>query len=701
MFCRLVNSGLAGIFVFFAVISKGGSCYAGPPSFQSVKDHIIRSESHLFDRMGRLIHERRVNHRIRQMGWVALNEVSQVFVDAVIASEDRRFFRHRGVDWVALASAAGQSLLGRSSRGASTISMQVAAAVDSSLKPKKNFRRLLKQKFSQVSAATELERSWSKSQILEAYFNLISFRGELQGIRSAALGLFAKEPSGINLQESLVLAALIRSPNAPIQVVATRACALGRMLDSRFACLDLEKWIQARGLTPRAFPSTVALAPHVARTEDFHSTLDADIQKKVMDILRRQVLSFRKQNMNDAAALVVDNKTGQVLAYVGSVGDLSSAPAVDGVRALRQAGSTLKPFIYGLALEKKYLTASSFVDDSATNISLGVGSVYRPQDFDREYHGLDVTVRSALASSLNIPAVKTLQMVGVGTLIQRMRELGFTRLRSAEFYGPSLALGTADVSLWELVNAYRTLANLGLKGQLTIDAQEPVLPALDRVLQADAAFIISDILSDKVARSLTFGLDTPLALHFWAAAKTGTSKDMRDNWCIGYSNRYTVGVWAGNFSGESMWNVTGLSGAAPAWAEIMQSLPEAHLAGLQRPPVGVSRVQGEWYIQGTEPSLDLGAVQRSQSGSGKEIEKITYPVQGLVIARDPDIPPQNQKIHFEKSVPKSTTQWQLNGKILTDRGTYAWTPERAGQYELKLITSSGEVVDQVSFSVRN
>jgi penicillin-binding protein 1C len=406
--------------------------------------------------------------------------------------------------------------------------------------------------------------------------------------------------------------------------------------------------------------------------------------------------------MNDAAALVVDNQTGQVLAYLGNIGTLSSAISVDGVRAHRQAGSTLKPFLYSLALEQKYLTASSKLDDSVTDFSLGTGSVYQPKDFDHEYHGDAVTLRLALASSLNIPAVKTLQLIGVGRLIEQMNALGFQNLRSEEFYGPSLALGTADVSLWELVNAYRTLANGGRWSPLTLSPLPEKQVPFKNAISSEASFIIADILSDKMSRSLTFGLDSPLSLRFWTAAKTGTSKDMKDNWCIGFSSRYTVGVWAGNFSGAPMWNVTGVSGAAPAWAEIMEVLHRsattlAHKDLVPKPPRGVLHVKGEWYIRGTEPSPLLVHAEAKPTHA----TKILYPVEGLMIARDPDIPPDHQKVFFESNLHHPSDKWVLNHQELASAQTsHAWQPDKPGHYKLQLVSSTGKVLDQVHFSVR-
>ncbi len=675
-----------------------GSAQASTPAFEEVRDRLIRSETAVLDRTGQVIHEQRTNLKKRQLGWVPISAISPSLQEAVIASEDQRFESHLGVDPWAIVGALKDRIRAKSSRGASTISMQVASMLDERLTPKHR-RREWGQKLSQAVQALEIERSWSKSQILETYLNLVSFRGELQGVASAARGLFGKDPTGLNREESLVLASLIRAPEAHEDQVARRACALGSKLSPAVDCARVTDLLRGRRLWPQVFAPTAALAPHAARQllkqGEHRSTLDSRIQARVTETLRKHVLSLRSRNMNDAAAVVVENATGKVLAYVGSVGSLSSAGEVDGVRARRQAGSTLKPFLYGLALERRYLTAASRLDDSATDISLGPGSVYHPQDFDHEYHGEDVTLRLALASSLNVPAVRTLQLVGVDRLVGRMKALGFSAMRSEEFYGPSLALGTADVSLWELVNAYRTLANQGRWSEMRISAS-PSSARIRRVMPSDAAFVIADILSDRLSRSLTFGLESPLSMRFWTAAKTGTSKDMRDNWCVGFSARYTVGVWAGNFSGQPMRNVTGISGAAPAWAEIVEFLHQSGKDKAPKPPRGLVRVAGEWYLKGTEPNPAFSNVSKPTHQA-----QITYPVEGLLIARDPDIPTERQRVFFEASSPTSSLRWVLNTQALGSADQpLAWRPEKPGNYELKLVDAQDQVVDRVEFMVR-
>jgi len=676
-------------------------------SFEHVRAHTHPSEGLLLDRNHEILQEYRVDKGIRQLEWVSLQMISPVLKNAIVHSEDREFWDHHGVDWKALVKASVKNLFQSHPRGASTITMQLASILDRQLVPKKKRRDYL-QKVKQIQSARELEKSWSKEQILEAYLNLVSFRGELRGITAASYGLFSKAPYGIDENEAFILAALIRSPGSAISDVEKRACHLGKQMKVGFQCDVLRETLNRDTLQARSIRPQMALAPHLVKrirnASRAQVTLDRKLQEFVLKVLQRQILSIQNKNAHDAAALVVDNKTGEVLAYVGGVGqELSSAFYVDGVRAERQAGSSLKPFLYGLALDRKYLTAASFLDDSALDIPI-LGSVYRPKNYDNDYHGKNITVRIALASSLNIPAVKTINLVGVEAFVRQLKVLGFNSLREADYYGPSLALGAADITLWDLVNAYRTFANQGVWSELKLEKDEKNLLPNRKVFSPEAAYVISDILSDRESRSLTFGLENPLALRFWAAVKTGTSKDMRDNWCIGYSDRYTVGVWVGNFSGEPMWNVTGVTGAAPAWAEVMKGLHRGLTNHPPRVPKGLVLAQDsnrkEWYFRGTEPVSFSKGLSYPQDVTPLRT-RITYPVDGMVIARDPDIPPESQRLFFDSNAPHQALKWILNGKeIQSSNHLVSWQPIVSGSYRLSVLDADGSLLDSVQFLVR-
>jgi penicillin-binding protein 1C len=675
------------------------------PAFKEVRAGHNRSESILLDRHGELLQELRTNSRSRRLDWVQFQDVSPALPAAVLAAEDQRFYNHRGVDWASLAGGFA-GLFNSGTRGASTITMQLAARLDSELQPAGRHRTIY-QKWEQMREARALERSWSKEQILEAYLNLVSYRGELQGLAAAAGGLFAKQVHGLTQTESVMLAALIRSPNADPSQVIQRACRLADSMNLHLSHSDISALAGEALNRPYFIRPQAALAPHVAQRlfaearggqppDRIVCTIDRSLQQFASDTLCRHIMSVHSQNMHDGAVLVLDNATGEVLSYVGNIGEAGSARYVDGVQALRQAGSTLKPLIYGAAIDQRILTAASIIDDSPLDIPVA-GGIYRPNNYDKVFHG-QVAVRTALASSLNVPAVKTLNLVGIDEALRVLEAAGFDKLQTAEFYGPSLALGAADVRLCELTNAYRCLANKGVWSPISFTFGKP--PGQSRqVLSSQAAFIVLDILSDRESRARTFSLESPLSTRFWTAVKTGTSKDMRDNWCVGSSSRYTVGVWTGNFSGEPMWNVSGITGAAPVWVDIMNWLHHDHTSSAPAAPPGVLIAQTpegqgrkEWFIRGTE-----NAVLAGTAGPGF---RIVYPASGTIFALDPDIPSEDQKLFFEAQPKDGLLHWVLDGQRIGSAGALLlWTPVR-GKHALSLADASERIVDSVNFEVR-
>jgi penicillin-binding protein 1C len=680
------------------------------PSFAEVRESFRPTDMSLLDRHGQILHEQRLDLHGRRLAWTSLADISPALQAAVVASEDRRFYRHRGVDSRALLGAVAGALVGKPLRGASTISMQLITLIDPELRHR-GTPRTISQKLRQIRLALVLERRWSKAEILEAYLNLVSYRGELQGIAAAAGVLFGKAPHGITDTEAAILAVLLRGPNAEPATVTRRAWALQQIHGGAATPADMSASVERAFNTPAGTGPRASLAPHVARRllrttygpRSVRSTLDSRLQELAGDILRRHLMEVRTQRVYDGAVLVVENHTGEVLAYVAGSGNLSSARHVDGIQARRQTGSLLKPFLYGMALERKILTPASLLEDEPLDVPV-LGGLYRPRNYDEQFRGL-VSVRTALASSLNIPAVRTLELVGAEAFVQQIRGLGLEgAIESGDYYGPSLALGSVDASLWELVHAYRTLAKGGVWTPLRLTPGEPNAHASRRIYSEATAFLLSHILSDRDSRSVTFGLENPLATRFWSAVKTGTSKEMRDNWCIGYTGQYTVGVWVGNLSGEPMRHVSGVTGAAPIWGEIAAwlhrttpSLPMAPPAGvLERQvtfPDGVEPARNEWFLQGTEPQPPA---ERLAGGS----PQIQMPVSGEVIALDPDIPAPHQRVVFAGDGVSIGLRWELNGQELGPvTGPLLWEP-MPGQHTLSLVDHERRALDTVHFEVR-
>lgn len=678
-----------------------------PPTRSAVVAAYVPSDAVLEARDGRPLQYVRIDPTRRRLAWTPLAEISPALVRAVVEAEDRRFYAHPGVDPWALGGAAWQRLSSGTRRGGSTITMQLAALLDESLRPAHGRRRSVREKLRQMQAAVALDAAWGKDQILEAYLNLAAFRGEVEGVRAAAEVLLEKSPHGIDAAEAALLAALLPAPSAPPEVVRRRARRLAS--PTRVADADLDRAAGRVFARPDGRGPTPRLAPHLARrllgsrpgVRAVRSTVDADLQRYASRALQRELASIRHSNVRDGAVVVLDNASGDVLAYVASSGPHATARHVDGVRARRQAGSTLKPFLYALAIERRLLTAASLLDDSPLEVPLG-GAVYRPRNYDDGFRGT-VTLRTALASSLNVPAVRTQRLVGEPAFVDRLAALGFTDLvTTGDHYGPSLTLGTAEVSLIELANAYRSLARGGVRAPVRL-ADDAASGTERRVFSPETSFVVAHILSDREARSATFGLENALATRFWTAVKTGTSKEMRDNWCVGFSERYTVAVWVGNSSGEPMHHVSGITGAAPTWLAVMSHLHRDVPSTAPRPPTGLvqrtlsfpdGRRRPEWFLRGTEPATSR--IERARAPT-----RIQSPVDQAIHVLDPNIPPTRERIALVAEPPDPALSWRMNGTPLGSAGAPLLWPPRAGRHELVLEGAAGNVVDRLEFRVRS
>ena len=730
----------------------------------------------------------RTDATVRRGQWVPLADVSPALRQALVLSEDKRFYEHSGVDWRAASAAAWGNLWNQRTRGASTITMQLAGLLDGDWRQGPGGRTVV-QKLGQTVAAQVLDRRWRKDQILEAYLNLVPFRSELVGIDALSRTLFGKAAHGLDDREAAVAAALVRAPNARPALVAQRACGVLRDMHAQAAsprarraampaptdpvdCDALDLFTTA-ALQRRAFDASEGVAPHFGRhllrqrgskdgapaPERVVSTMRAPLQRFAVQSLQQHLRELHGRNVEDGAVVVLDNATGAVLAWVGSSGQLSQASEVDGVLALRQPGSTLKPFLYGQAIAERRLTAASLVQDSPAHIATA-GGLYIPQNYDRQFKGW-VSVRTALAASLNVPAVRTLVMVTPDAFHRQLRAVGLPLRESGNYFGYSLALGSPEVPLLHLTNAFRTLANTGRYSPVVLAAPAQgrgpdFAPAMD----PRAAFIVGDILSDSNARTRTFGTDSVLATRFWSAVKTGTSKDMRDNWAVGWSERYTVGVWVGNASGAAMHDVSGTSGAAPIWAAVMGFLHARERSRAPAPPPGLvhapvqfgaaagtgpgsaadgaqpqrmrgvhptTRAQGtadamvpleaaraEWFLPGTQQRLfaidSVAATadwvsaraqkgpENATLGRAGPAPRITSPAPGTIVALDPDIPPSRQLLQFTASG-QGALSWRMDGKPLGRGPRLAWLPW-PGRHVLQLTGERGEVLDEIRIEVR-
>jgi penicillin-binding protein 1C len=672
------------------------------PRYREVRAGWQASDAWLRDRDGRLLDTIRVDFAVRRLAWVTLDKVSPLLRAAVVSAEDKRFLSHGGVDWRGLAGSLWAGLHGRAARGASTLTMQLAGFLAPDLGGPGG--RRLRDKLRQIRAARAIEAHWSKDQILEAYLNLASFRGETQGIGAASRALFGKAPDALARDDALLLAALLPAPQADATAVARRACRLGHVADCNLMIAEAE----AMTGPARRLADDPDLAPHLAvrllRTpgETVTTTLDSHLQAIAIVALRRQLLALGDR-ARDGAVVVVDNASGDVLAYVGGVGGASTAAAVDSVAAYRQAGSTLKPFLYGQTIERGFLTPASILDDSPVQLDTASG-LYVPKDYDHEYKG-PVSVRTALAGSLNLPAVRALLLDGVEDFRDRLWDMGYRGLtQDGDYYGYSLALGSAEVTLLEQAAAYRALGDGGRYRPLRLRADDPAGETRP-VMTPAAAWIVADMMADTDARAVTFGVDSALRLPFWAAAKTGTSKAMRDNWCIGFSDRFTVAVWVGNAEGDAMTHVSGTSGAAPVWRDVMLAL---HLdrPGREAPrPAGVDRrvvrfadaiepSRADYFLGGTGQTVLAAAPPTARR------PRIVTPVSGTVFALDPDIPIDRQRIRMLVVGAVAGERLRLDGQDLGAADAGPMVLPGPGLHRLALVDVSGRILDRSLFTVR-
>ncbi len=673
--------------------------------------------------------------------WLGPKDVSPWLTRAVVAAEDKTFFRHGGVDPYAVLRAFAQNLRSRKVvSGASTITQQLVRNIYHS-------PRSVPAKVFEAWVAVRLEHSLSKNEILLQYLNRIPFGNQAYGAEAAARLYFGKPAAHLDLAESAFLAALPRSPSLLSPYRSFRAAKakqesvlrqmrkmgfigeddLRRSLAEKLAVIPDAESFRA----PHFCDFVLAGLPLESRRGlgGIRTTLDATLQGKVETLLRGHLDQLRGRGISNGAAVVLDNGTGDVLALVGSRDffDPEHDGQVNGALSLRQPGSAMKPFTYALALEAGW-TAASVIEDSMVQFPTD-GGFYLPKNYDRRYHG-PVRMRGALACSYNIPAVSILEKLGTNRLFLKLKAIGFDSLRKdSDYYGLGLTLGNGEVTLLELVRAYAALCRGGsaFRERTVLAAYDsgnrdlplPARPPASRVFSPQAAYIITDILADKDARVPSFGYRSPLSLPFPAAAKTGTSKDFRDNWTVGYTPRYTVGVWVGNFDGTPMANVSGITGCGPLFRDIMLLLEKDRdpldfpvppgltrtaicpLSGL-RPNARCPGAKDELFIAGSEPAGVCGLSHQPGSGlgpltfatapsAGEGRFKIISPQEGDIFKLDPILRRGYQSLTLRVRVPSGagieTVTWWVNGKKLgraTAPFSAVWGLE-PGSYVIKAV----------------
>lgn len=733
---RIFQRNPARIIVVGVVIILGFVFYIfwDLPPLDSLPETYMTPSVRITDRNDRLLYEI-LPHEGGRNTVLSIANIPQCLKDATIAVEDKNFYTNPGVDLTGIIRALWINLKGGETiAGGSTITQQVARNL--LLSQDERAERTLRRKLREAVLAAQMTRKLSKDEILALYLNQINYGGLAYGVEAASQTYFGKPASELLLPECALIAGLPQAPGVynpftnPDLAKERQSIVLGLMEKQGYITREQRVGAESTPLSYNPVPYPIE-APHFiwiikdqidrltsqglldpGQSIIVRTTLDLDAQRLAEEILKRRIDEFKSEgaalshNVNNAALVVLDPTNGEILALVGSADyfDESIDGALDMAISPRQTGSAFKPFVYALALDPARAdawTAATPILDVFTTFNLRDGTAYTPVNYDGFEHGV-VPLREALGSSLNIPAVKALQHVGIENTINLAQRLGITSLGEAGQYDLSLVLGGGQISLLELSTAYATLANNGYyTGHVSIvdihDADNHLLYKPDsnpplQILDPRVVWLVSDILSDDSARSTGFGLNSTLKLDRTAAVKTGTTTNFHDNWTIGYTPDLVVGVWVGNSGYEAMHDVTGLTGAAPIWYEVMRGLLQGRPDHSFTRPDGLTQVEVcdlsgllptsacpnthmEWFITGTEPTQMDSTYQQIW------IDALTNSL------ADDSTPIERRQSITVLNLPVEAQEWARKQglPLLSD---YSQTPENLSRQENQLVLLS-------------
>lgn len=684
-----------------------------------------RDDAHiLLDRHGQVLAE-------EAGGWNVQNEVPLYRIprrlqDAVLTAEDRRFYVHRGVDWLARAHGLWQGLrAGRNVRGASTITEQVVRM----LVPRP---RTIWSKWLEGFDARRLEARYTKADILEFYLNQVPYASNRRGVANAARFYFDRDLDTLDTREMIALAILPRAPSGldpyrgGVKVLDRRSVTLATAM-RRAGLLPADEWQTAvetpLDLQPPPRRSAIGHFRNYVERElaaerhndndaaprSIRTTLDAGLVSFAQDLLDQRLKSLAPRQVHNGALLVADHRTGEILAWVVAGADAdASTPGrfLDAVLIPRQPGSALKPFLYAAAFDAGWSPAVR-IEDAPYSEAIGTG-LHRFNNYSHHFYG-EVSVRQALGNSLNIPAIHAVDFVGPDRYLDLLHQLGFASLKkTAGFYGDGLALGNGEVSLLELVRGYAALANEGRTIPLKAVAREKAETRGVQVLSRDATTMIGNILSDPWARVMEFGRYSTLNLPVQTAVKTGTSTDYRDAWAVGFDSRYVAGIWMGNLDQAPTDGITGSTGPALVLRGVFAYLNRDRNTG-RLPLADDLKVTDSCAFgrAGCEQVYDLrsDAPLLNPLQKGEEVgPAILAPTPNLRLAYDPRLPEDRQLYRFEIGGIESddAVTWLVNGAPVGHGERYLW-PVRRGSYavEARVETADGaRAVGPVAFTVR-
>lgn len=627
---------------------------------------------------------------------VPLYAAPPLLLQAFVTAEDKTFWQHHGVDWRAKGAALKQNISSRRIvRGASTITEQVVRILVD--RP-----RTLWSKWLEMWEAHLLENGASKHEILEFYINQVPFASHRRGVTQASHYFFNRDLSTLTPKEILALVVMVRAPSS------TNAHNPSTRLEQGITRLaqSLSLTLSDAPLSLERETNLMIEAPHFIRycrektsgQRLLRTTLDGRLQYHVQRLLRRRIQALAPKNVNHASVIVMDHTTGEILVWAVADQNPDTPQHIDAVRTLRQPGSALKPFLYAAALEKGWTVATK-IEDAPLSGTVGCG-LHRFRNYSDTYYG-HVSVREALGNSLNIPAIKTINFVGVSSFLDILKKLGFHHLtRASSVYDEGLALGNGEVTLLELVEAFAVLANKGLTQPHKIFLEDKSIP--QRIFKPETTSLISHVLSDPWARRLEFGINSVMNLPIQTATKTGTSTDYRDAWTVGYNHRYVVGIWMGNLDHAPMEKVTGSTGPAIVLRAIFALLnQQTQSRKLYMSPSLTSR-----EIDNRVEYFDPEATSVEHDAGAKK-PSFVQPTHNLRLAYDPRIPRDKQFFEFRLDgvTEGETVEWRINDTVFKEtKSPQCLWPVEQGTYHLSAVIKGQDgtnyAVERVTFYVR-
>jgi penicillin-binding protein 1C len=667
---------------------------------------------------------------------ITLNQMGPWLPRVTVALEDRRFYEHHGIDWRAALAAGARNLRSRHVvSGASTITQQLVKLATG------REQRSWRSKLYEAVVARKLEHRWTKERILTEYLNRSSYGNRRLGPEAAARAYFGKAARDLTLSEAIFLSGLPQAPTRfnpwrhPDEAARKYDRSLARLVELGVITRDQQSLLARPPRIAHVDPPRLAshfvdavIARNPGSRGPVRTTLDLDLQTMAERLVQSHLSALNRHDITQAAVVVIENVTGAIRAMVGS--ENYAAAQINGATSSRSCGSTLKPFVYLDALDKRVLTAASLLPDTPDAIR-GEYADYDPQNYNHRYLG-PVRLREALGCSLNVPAVFTLGRLGARPAFYQLQKWSFDFPQGLDEYGAGFVLGNAETRLVDLAAAYAGLARGGtaMRAKFLTAEHQPIT----RIASEEATAIITDILCDNDARQKSFGPRSPLAFEQRIAAKTGTSSGFRDAWTVGFDKEHTVGVWAGNFDGRPMRDTFAVRAATPLWATIMRELlerdhpldPPAESENLVRremckatgliPSRFSSARVNELFLAGTEPTENsadyfstngtlllpndyarwcasrdntIGAHVRSEA-------RITSPPANAHYELDSVLSPAQQMVELTASL-VGDVQWFVNGAPVSPRsdGRVFWQLA-PGEWNVRAVSRIGTAEETIT-----